>query len=91
MVVYFFINKFKMNWNDVLDYSKNNKAPGRQVHKTEEEWKAQLTPEQYRVTRQHGTEAPFSGEYCEAHTPGRYACVCCGTELFDSSPSCSSW
>ena len=43
-----------------------------------------LTPEQFQVTRQHGTEAPFSGEYCESHASGVYACVCCGTELFNS-------
>ena len=43
------------------------------------------TPEQYRVTRQHGTERPFSGEYCESYSPGIYKCICCGTELFNSS------
>ena len=74
-----------MNWNDVINFSKNNIAPAKKVVKTDAEWKAQLTPEQYRVARQHGTERPFSGEYCEAHTAGLYACVCCGTELFDSS------
>ncbi|MCW3074097.1 MAG: protein-methionine-S-oxide reductase [Flaviaesturariibacter sp.] len=74
-----------MNWNDVLNYSQNNPAPDQKIQKTDAEWKAQLTPEQYRVTRQHGTERAFTGEYCEAHSAGIYACVCCGTELFDST------
>lgn len=74
-----------MNWNDVLNYTKNSPAPETKVNKTEAEWRKILTPEQFRVTRQHGTEAPFSGEYCEAHEPGIYACVCCETELFDST------
>jgi methionine-R-sulfoxide reductase len=74
-----------MNWNDVLKYTKNNPAPTRRVEKTDEEWRSLLTPEQYQVTRQHGTERPFTGEYCESHAPGVYACVCCGTELFDST------
>lgn len=54
------------------------------IHKTDEEWRQLLTPEQYRVTRQKGTERAFTGEHCERHDPGLYACVCCGTELFDS-------
>ncbi len=74
-----------MNWNDVLNYAKNNPSPDREVKKTNEEWKSQLTPEQYKVARQHGTERPFSGEYCESHTAGVYGCVCCGTKLFDST------
>lgn len=74
-----------MNWSDVLDYTKKSPAADRQVRKTNEEWKSLLTPEQFRVTRQHGTEAPFSGEYCESHSPGVYACVCCETPLFDST------
>lgn len=74
-----------IDWKQVADYASNgNPSPPRRVEKPDEEWKQQLTPEQYRVTRQHGTERPFTGEYCEAHQPGLYACICCGTELFDS-------
>jgi peptide-methionine (R)-S-oxide reductase len=53
------------------------------VTKSDEEWKRQLTPEQYRVTRQGGTEMPFTGRY-HAKTKGVYRCVCCGSELFSS-------
>lgn len=75
-----------LNWNDILDLSnKGNLAPDRRVEKTEAEWKAQLTPEQFRITRKHGTEARFSGELCSRYDPGKYTCVCCGTELFDST------
>ena len=49
-----------------------------------EEWRAKLTPEQYHVTREKGTEAPFSGELVDTETPGTYKCVCCGQPLFDS-------
>jgi methionine-R-sulfoxide reductase len=74
-----------MNWTDVLTLaSKGNLAPDKRVEKTEEEWKKLLTPEQFRITRHKGTEYAFSGEYCEAHDPGLYACRCCGTPLFDS-------
>ena len=55
------------------------------VIKTDDEWRQQLTPEQFRVTRQKGTERPFTGEYCESKEPGTYACVCCGTPLFEST------
>ena len=54
------------------------------VVKTDAEWRALLTPEQYEVTRRKGTERPFTGEYCSSKAPGVYACVCCGTELFRS-------
>jgi peptide-methionine (R)-S-oxide reductase len=54
------------------------------VVKTDEEWKKLLTPEQYNVTRKHGTERAFSGEYDRAKDPGSYQCVCCGQDLFDS-------
>jgi peptide-methionine (R)-S-oxide reductase len=54
------------------------------VTKTEAEWKAQLTPEQYNVTRKHGTERAFTGKYHDAKEPGTYMCVCCGQALFSS-------
>ena len=52
------------------------------VVKTDAEWRAQLTPEQYRVTRRAGTERAFSGAYHATKTPGTYRCVCCGQPLF---------
>ncbi len=52
--------------------------------KTDAEWKAELTPTQYRVTRKHDTEPPFSGEYNDNHESGVYRCVCCGAEAFSS-------
>lgn len=54
------------------------------VKKTEQEWKEQLTPEQYHVTREKGTERPFTGQYNDFKGEGVYQCVCCGTELFSS-------
>lgn len=54
------------------------------VTKTDQEWKAQLTPMQYRVTREHGTERAFTGEYHATKDPGTYECVCCGQPLFSS-------
>lgn len=73
-----------MNWTDVLKYTKSNPKPDRRVEKTDAEWKQILTDEQFHIARKKGTERPFTGEYCEAHDPGLYACVCCGTPLFDS-------
>lgn len=56
----------------------------KEVTKTEAEWKAQLTEEQFKVTRQHATERAFTGEYHDHHADGVYHCVCCGASLFDS-------
>ncbi|MBL1243985.1 MAG: peptide-methionine (R)-S-oxide reductase MsrB [Sulfurimonas sp.] len=54
------------------------------VKKSNEEWKAQLSPEAYSVCREHGTEAPFSGEFNDNKADGTYKCICCGTPLFES-------
>jgi peptide-methionine (R)-S-oxide reductase len=54
------------------------------VEKTDAEWRGQLTPEQFRVTRQKGTERAFSGAYWNTKDDGIYRCVCCGQPLFDS-------
>lgn len=54
------------------------------VHKSEEDWKKQLTPEQYRVAREQGTERAFTGKYWNNHEAGTYKCVACGNDLFSS-------
>lgn len=64
---------------------KGSPEPDHRVEKTEAEWKERLTPEQYRITRQKGTERAFTGELCNSYEEGKYECICCGTPLFDSS------
>lgn len=62
-----------------------NKAVSRpKVVKTDAEWREQLSPEQYRVTREHGTECSFSGPHLSQKEPGLYRCVCCEAPLFRS-------
>jgi peptide-methionine (R)-S-oxide reductase len=57
---------------------------GLKIVKSDAEWKSQLTPQQYHVTREHGTERAFSGPYLDEKRPGTFACVCCGAPLFSS-------
>ena len=54
------------------------------IIRSEEEWRQQLSPEQYRVARQKGTERPFTGKYYTFKGQGKYQCVCCGNDLFES-------
>jgi peptide-methionine (R)-S-oxide reductase len=54
------------------------------ISKSKQAWQAELTPEEYRVCREKGTERAFSGQYWDSKETGRYKCTCCGAELFDS-------
>jgi peptide-methionine (R)-S-oxide reductase len=64
--------------------ARGGRSGGKRVAKSETEWKQELTPEQYQVCRQKGTERPFTGEYNDCKSAGVYRCSCCGNELFSS-------
>jgi peptide-methionine (R)-S-oxide reductase len=72
----------------IVEYDKDGKCLGEmqveKVVKTDAEWKAQLTPEQYEIARHAGTERAFTGKYWNNHEHGLYRCVCCGNALFSS-------
>jgi len=75
-----------LKWIDVIKFAnKGNLKPHRTVKKSDEEWRAILSSEQYRITRQKGTEGSHSSEMCSLFEPGEYACICCDTLLFDSA------
>src|SRR5260370_2281869 len=75
-----------LKWPDVLNLAKGGNPPtDRKVVKTDAEWRAQLSDEEYHVTRQAGTEGAFSSEMCSLLEPGIYSCLCCETVLFDAS------
>ena len=75
-----------LNWKTVMQRSRQgNLPPDRRVERSEAEWQARLSPDQFRVTRQAATERPFSSQMCGLFEPGIYRCVCCGSELFDAS------
>ncbi|WP_179333203.1 peptide-methionine (R)-S-oxide reductase MsrB [Winogradskyella costae] len=80
-----------LTWKDIINFSVNgNPTPDRRLEKSEAEWRAQLTPDQFRITRQKGTERAHSGELCTAYDSGKYNCVCCNAPLFDSTIKFSS-
>ena len=75
-----------LKWQDILRIAKEgNPAPDHKVVKTEAEWRRQLTPEEYHVTREAGTERAFSSAMCSLFEPGIYSCICCDTVLFDAT------
>lgn len=80
------ISPMSITWQTIEAYlKKDNPAPPNRVEKPDEEWKSILSEEEYYVTRQHGTERPGTGLYCEAFDAGLYSCRCCDTLLFDST------
>jgi peptide-methionine (R)-S-oxide reductase len=78
----------KMKLVKLVDFGEDGKRKGvvevEKLQKTEDEWKAQLTPEEFQVARKAGTERAFSGKYWNNHEHGMYRCVCCETALFSS-------
>lgn len=76
----------KAHFVSLMEFSDSGEPKGRvkveKVQKTDEEWKTQLTPEQYEVARRAGTERPFTGKYWNNHEHGLYKCICCGNALF---------
>lgn len=80
-----------LTWRDIIRFSVNgNPTPDYRVEKTAEEWQKLLTPEQFRITRNKGTEMAGTGALCSVYEDGKYNCVCCDTPLFDSTIKFSS-
>jgi peptide-methionine (R)-S-oxide reductase len=74
-----------LTWPDVLALAAHgNPPPPVRVERSADEWRARLSEEEFRVTREAGTERAFSHASCELFAPGRYQCTCCGTLLFDA-------
>ena len=75
-----------LTWQDIEQFVTQGNPPADQrIIKTESEWRALLTDEAYDVTRNAGTERPFSSPMCSHFEPGIYACACCNTLLFDAT------
>ena len=75
-----------LTWREIMNFSlKGNPKPEIRIEKSEAEWKELLTPEQFRITRQKGTERAHSGALCSIFDIGKYTCICCDTLLFDAT------
>jgi peptide methionine sulfoxide reductase msrA/msrB len=75
-----------LKWLDIIKRANHgNPKPAKRIEKSDIEWEAILTPEQFRITRAKGTERAHSSDMCQLFEPGTYACICCGTLLFDSA------
>lgn len=73
------------DWKLVLErVQRGNPAPARRVEKSEAQWRSELEPAVFEITRHAATERPFSSEMCGLFEPGRYGCACCGEPLFDA-------
>lgn len=74
-----------LKWNDIKTFAQQgNPKPDKRVEKSDEQWKQELSDEQFAITRQKGTERSGSSNMCYNFEPGIYTCVCCGTKLFDA-------
>lgn len=74
-----------LTWNDVLNYAKKgNPTPDQRVERSQDEWRKELSADVFAITRNKGTERPFSSEMCSKFEPGLYQCACCGTLLFNA-------
>ncbi|HNQ27906.1 MAG TPA: peptide-methionine (R)-S-oxide reductase MsrB [Aquaticitalea sp.] len=75
-----------LTWSDIIEFTlRGNPEPDNRLVKTDVEWKAQLSHDQYRITRGKNTEMAGTGAFCHSFESGTYHCVCCDTPLFDSS------
>lgn len=84
-IIGFFVSAVMLSCSAQTDQSTvTNQSSSEKIMKSEKEWKEQLTPEQYKITREKGTERAFTGEYDNFYEDGMYVCVCCGNPLFES-------
>jgi peptide-methionine (R)-S-oxide reductase len=75
-----------LTWKNIMEFVVNgNPEPENRVEKPETYWKSALNDEVFKITRNHGTEPPYSGSSCEAFESGIYSCSCCNQQLFDST------
>lgn len=80
-----------LNWNDIIRYANHGgPAPLHRIEKSDDEWRKILTEEEFYITRKKGTERSHSSDMCTLFEPGKYACKCCNTLLFDATKKFNS-